>query len=235
MNFDIALTLAPRKSVTIFDTLQALRQAGFEQEINIFAEPDMDSLIEKLVNSEFKDLHIHISFEKLGCFKNFNRLLKTMQILRHEKNLLIFQDDFLIHPKAKRVLDRADNFERLGYYCLYTAYGMRNLLRLQKGWSPATAGWHCFGGAYLSPYSVIDQVVEHKFYKNHLVNYESNKQSDACYSEVMKLLNLHRLYHNPSLCKHIGYTSTFGTGFAPEKEPEMLKPLNYDLWNTEQI
>lgn len=189
---------AKRKSPTINRSIKSLRETGYGEVINIYAEPHE-------LNIEDKGVNIKVNKEVLGCFRNFDNALKDL-IKGGSEFICVLSDDVVY----TRMLIKKIRLEDNSYSALYTPRGMARH-RLKRGWNTFNKGWaNAWGGLYMMHRDTAIKIVNHEFYINHLENYEANQQIDHCIPEVCFQLGINQYYHVPSLTDHIGIHSTIG-------------------------
>ncbi len=203
---EVAIITTPRPTPTINMSLQSLRAAGFNDHIHVFAEPGQ---------YEIKgNRHLHISSEKLGCFKNYHRALTHLVNSSIYPFIAVLSDDFVYHSRMyEKITRRLERFPNAGYHALFTPRGMKldpcNIRKI--GWTPINMGWKTsWGGLYVFKKEIAKQIIAHPFYVDHLENYKANQQIDHCIPEVCHQLGYDQFYHNPSFADHIGNASTIG-------------------------
>lgn len=199
MDYVVGMCHAPREVNTLNATLASM--SWYTWDIIIRAEPNT-----KKINK--KNIIWHQNKQKLWCFKNHHQLILDF-LDREEEYFVMFQDDFQYREDTFDIIDDAikthkETWRDFWYYCFHTNEfyrwhihsTWRNQLKIKFGLA--------FQVSYLMNKSVIQRMIEHEFYKDHLQNYKLNKQVDACISETFHRMWLPMYYHNPSLSIHIG-------------------------------
>src|SRR5262245_17389135 len=97
---EIALITAPRPVRTVDRSIQELRQAGFTQEIQVFAEPD--SRVEPQPG-----LQVRTNAQRLGLWRNWLHAATYMLANRTAPFILICEDDIRLAPCAALALQHA--------------------------------------------------------------------------------------------------------------------------------
>lgn len=147
--------------------------------------------------------------ENVGCFKHYYRVLsdlvkKDCDIVGVLSDDIIYKDNWL-----ETALTGFDS--NTGFVAIYTPKGMGFGFNLKDGWNTINKGWGgTWGGGYLFKKEVAIKLLEHPFILNHLENYAKNQQIDHAIPEAIFQMGLDQKFHAPSLCNHIGYTSTIG-------------------------
>lgn len=200
---DFAIITAPREKETLTESVNSFNAAFPGETIGIFAEPGDYNIP---ANHRF-----HTSEEKYGCFKNYDRALKYLIDTTKKQFICVLSDDCLYSSTAKPILYAAIDRQQKHYaaYSLFTAkQNIQGAIKI--GWNEINPGWNGWGGAFVIPTAVARQVIQTRFYKNHLVNYAKNEQIDACMYSAFAELRLPSYVHNPSLIKHMDAQSTLG-------------------------
>lgn len=194
MKYVIWITLAPRPNPTINECLKAIRDAGFNEKIYIFAEPG-DYQIED------ENVEVRTNIVKLWCFKNYNNMVEQLLELDVEY-IATRQDDFIIKPEAyDKFMDMIDHPCTFWYFSYHTRPRLSKYVT--KNWWNNIMLWRqAWWMEYVFRKDVLQAIINHPFYQSHLLTYKKNQQIDACVSEVLKQMNLPNYYHNPSLSTH---------------------------------
>ena len=199
----IAITTAPREIPTLNATIKALRGAGYEDKIYIFAEPGM-------MNIYAENVEIYIHKERKGAFNNYDFVLNWF-LTQEDEELIIMQDDLIV---CKNFLELLENrTENYGYYNLLTVAEHPNIHELvpNPGWNRCWIGRWAWGACYMMQKEVIQRILQNDYYINHKEGKSDGNKGemiDGCISQSLKLMDLPMYYHNPSLTQHIGVSST---------------------------
>lgn len=178
--------------------IKSLRDAGIEEKIYIYAEPD------KWIESykiEDKNIEIKMNEENLWCFRNFDNMITSL-LQKWTDYIWLWQDDFVYSKDIKEKLDdimksRSDFW----YYAMHTRPRMEK--HIYKNWWNQVKIWrYARGMNYVMSNHIAWVMVRHPFYQNHLKTYTKNQQVDSCVSYVLEMLGLPMRYHNPSLSYH---------------------------------
>lgn len=214
----IAITTAPRRQPTLKRTLLSLREAGFNEEVHVFAEPGtIDRLdFERLDDSRQSVLHQN-AFTR-GCFDNWKWALEWLLIGTESPWLMILQDDVIWQPDAAEIL-RAKMMDRqdlkTGFLSPYTS---RVVVEesFTDGWNASHAGWGFWGAlAFCMPRIGAKELLKHPRFAWHA----GTRQVDAVVAASMLELERPIFIHLPSLADHIGTTSTIGRGDGCDEDP----------------
>jgi hypothetical protein len=92
--------------------------------------------------------------------------------------ILSFQDDYIFRKGFKEELESIDLNQEFSYYNFILDYRVANYIT-KEGWNDVRNGWNNIGACYLFK---PKQILESKFYNNHLTNYvpRRNQQIDSC-------------------------------------------------------
>lgn len=200
---EVAIITAPRQQPTIGQSIKALRYGGHDGVIHVFAEPGS-------VDPGQDGVEWHQNEETLGCFGNYHHALSWLVENKTGPYVAVLSDDFTYKRNCFKQMPLPQR--TMGYLALYTPTGMRSMIGRRRGeLTVVNRGWgNAWGGLYVFEIDVARKILAHKFYQEHLENYEANQQIDHCIPEVCHRLNLNQYYPNPSLAQHIGNTSTIG-------------------------
>lgn len=218
MNIEFAMITAPRKESTLSKSLASFRDE-FGDDIRIFAEPgeyDFPSWVKTSMN-----------IDKLGCFKNYNQALTRLVNTTKKEFVCVLSDDVIYSKGALNILIQGVEKEQKRYaaYSLFTP-GQNIVKRfIPNGWIEINPGWDGWGGSFVIPTQTARDIINTRFYRNHLATYEKNEQIDACMYSAFRELGLKSFVHNPSLAYHIGMTSTLGHKYLSEEN----QGLNFKL------
>jgi len=199
----IAITTAPREIPTLNATIKALRGAGYEDTIYIFAEPGS-------MNIYAENVKIYIHKERKGAFNNYDFVLNWF-LTQEEDEIIIMQDDLIVCKNFLELLEnRTKNY---GYYNLLTVAENPDVNEIvtNPGWNRCWIGRWAWGACYLMQKQVIKRILQNDYYINHKEGRSDGNKGemiDGCISQSLKLMDLPMFYHNPSLTQHIGVSST---------------------------
>ena len=209
MSLAIAMQVAPRRVVTVGDTLASLRGAGFSEAVHVFAEPGAQ------VPSDAA-IHLHENAENQGAFRNWRQAASFLLTATAADWLLICQDDVQFAQRARRVLDQfLQSAPVAGFVSLYTSRAMvpahvRTETKLTRGWCEATLHNNGFIGAQALcfPRESLHRLLEHDRFRRH----NSHRKIDVIVARVLQeSLHLPLWVHVPSLADHSGASnSTLG-------------------------
>ena len=183
-----------------------------------------------------EDVIIHADPEKEGALQAVDKALRSC-IAAGRKYCLVIPDDVILVDGWREVVAEIMKQPKVGYFALYTPKGLAQRYGFKGGVNEITGGWaNSWGGCYVIPTNVAKRVVANQFYQDHLhgrlsgkglFNYAKGKRIDHVIPEVIHQLGLRQLYHAPSLCVHIGITSTLGHRHTINEEP-------FELWEKEK-
>lgn len=204
----IGMTLAPRRAITVNTTVKSLREAGFNEMVRVFGEPGSPSPQQD--TSTGRGIKLFHNKKKLGAFKNFFNALSSIVESTNAEYILMIQDDVIFNARTRKIWENALGFRRVGCWNFFLARHHRMLAK-KNGKS-----WHsynerpCLWGAlaYMFKREVAEQMLVHDYFLKHYR--ENPKRIDVAVDRVLEQMNLNKYYHNPSLTRHIGHSSTLG-------------------------
>lgn len=211
MDLAIAMTTAPRRLPTLPRALTSLREAGFHEDVHVFAEP---GTFEQLPRPIDERAYVHENVAMRGCFGNWRHALEQLLSSTDARWLLIVQDDTIWFPGSANVL-RDERLSRqelpTGFLSPYVT-GKDVSETFGDGWNESCAGWLFWGAlAFCLKRSVAEDLLQHPRFRRH----QGTQQVDAVVAASMLDLGLPSFVHIPSLVDHIGETSTLrADGFA---------------------
>ena len=197
MTFSIAITTTDRDRPTLGESILSLNAVAQWHDVTISIVKDTEP--------------------KRGCFGNYYFALS--EVARSNADVVaVLPDDMVYHTDLFSEVSKA--ITGAGYCAAYTPRGCGNRYRMKRGWNEVKGGWATtWGGCYFYPIEVARQVVEHPYIIDHRDNYEPNAQIDHAIPEVMHRMGMRQLWAAPSLCRHIGMTSTIGHKHTLNEEP----------------
>lgn len=152
---------------------------------------------------------------QVGCFRHYYRVLKDLFMNTSTPFVGIIPDDMRLMDGAVQSACDAASAKGIGYAAMYTPAGMAAMshrLRLgTQGWYEIKGGWgKSWGGCYVFSRAVAERLIYHPFILSHHATYGKNQQIDHAIPEACHRMGLKQLMHKPSLCEHVGMTSTIG-------------------------
>ena len=204
MNLTIGVTWVPRPSETL-----PLTSFTFDRNAHFIIYPDGHRL-----PWDMSDFEQRLLGNQAGCFRHWHRVLTDLVNNTDSDFVGIIPDDVsFVNGIAEKAIEPLQT-DRDGYTALYTPAGMSQRsarLRLGSGWCEIKGGWgKSWGGCYVFRRPIAERLIRHPRTIRHLNEYKRNQQIDAIVPEVMYQLGLRQWMHNPSLCEHVGLTSTIG-------------------------
>lgn len=190
--WEVGITTSPRRIPTLSRTVKSLREAGWENP-HIFSEPGVNPL---------KHCVWHQNKERLGGWPNFVSMAKQIVEIDADAYLLL-QDDVLLSPNLRAYLESTS--PPRGAACLspYTSSKYH-----RDGW-----GWHT------ARYKGLVGALAFIFTKDKLRSllaspWAREKQSNGIDTFIGRWAKRNGgiQFHSPSLCEHIGDTSTIHGG-----------------------
>lgn len=202
----VGITTAPRESETVARMAESLGAAGWDLDtVHLFAEPDAQ------VPGSFADAMVSRRNATLGAWPNF--LLGLMELtLRdpHADAYLMCQDDAIFCKGLRDYLeDSLWPATRLGVVSLHTASHLAS--DELSGFYPSREGWGAWGAmGYIFPNASARAFLRHPMVGNHRNRGRSEGlcNIDSIVGEWCLRSGLDFYLHAPSLCQHIGETST---------------------------
>jgi hypothetical protein len=202
----IAMTTAPRRTPTILRALPSLREAGFHEDVHVFAEP---GTFGKLPVPDDKRARVRQNSSRRGCFSNWKYALEQLLSGTDAQWLLIVQDDAIWLPGSADVL-RAQMLARqemcTGFLSPYVTAKDVPIERVD-GWNECRAGWLFWGALALC---MKRGTAEELKRQPRFVKHRGPQQIDAVVAASMLDLGYPSFVHVPSLVDHVGATSTIG-------------------------
>lgn len=204
MTLAIAMTTAPRRKPTIHRALPSLREAGFDEDVYVCAEPNT---FKKLPRPD--EARVHENSSRRGCFGNWKYALQRVLSRTSAQWLLIVQDDAIWLPRSADVLRdqlRARQDLRTGFLSPYVT-SKDVAAEFVDGWNEYRGGWNFWGAVALClPRNTAEELLRHQRFVEH----QGSQQVDAVVAASMLDLGHPSFVHVPSLVDHIGRTSTIG-------------------------
>jgi hypothetical protein len=202
----IAMTTAPRRKPTIHRALPSLREAGFDEDVHVCAEP---GTFKKLARPRSDDAHVHENSSRRGCFGNWKYALQRVLSRTSAAWLLIVQDDAIWLPGSASILRdqlRARQDLRTGFLSPYVTTKDVDS-EFVDGWNEYRGGWNFWGAIALClPRGAAEELLRHPRFAEH----RGTQQVDAVVAASMLDLGHPSFVHVPSLVDHVGKTSTIG-------------------------
>lgn len=177
------------------DTICYLRQAGFDQKIQIVANPGSTEIV-------FPEVNYFYNKEKQGLSKNWKTMIE-MSLQDNEPWTMIVEDDIACQPDSsqhiKDFISKIDT--QVGFVSGYTpkAYLWSwPLLRNFKGWANINRGWNTWGTQCI--------LMQKESAKMLLESYKLEENPiDAHIGLLFETLKLKCYYPVPSLFEHVGF------------------------------
>lgn len=198
-----AITTAPRPQPTLAASLRSYREAGFINQVTIFADGDADTDDPACVVSR--------NDPPLGCLRNFAHALRCIVAAGDGDWLLFLQDDVTWARGSAAALPLQLSTIRLGCISLYCPRRVSRHLHerhgrpLVPGLYPSTLGWDTWGAqALLFPREAARRLVEDGQFKDYVANWKRNRNVDRIVPKCLLDLGLEVLYRIPSLVDHGG-------------------------------
>ena len=201
----VGVRTAPRRQPTLRASIASIVAAGWIP--TIFAEPGTDL-------SGLEEFPIVQRTERLGVWGNWRDILERAAASDAEQ-VLTFEDDAIVVPGARAFVEASGILAqpRVGFASLYTS---RAHHQAREGWHTVdTSQWGCFWGsvALVMPRDSVQEIVSHPIAQDW--RGISGKQvapdvwgGDVCVTRIVLDRKRQIWAHSPSLCQHIGDTST---------------------------
>lgn len=205
VNWFVGIRTAPRREPTLRASIASIVAAGWTP--TIFAEPGTDL-------SGLEEFPIVQRPERLGVWGNLRDILERAAASDAEQ-VLTFEDDAIVVPGARAFVEASGILAqpRVGFASLYTS---RAHHQAQEGWHTVeTSRWGCFWGsvALAMPKASVEQIASHPIARDW--RGISGKQvppdvwnGDVALTRIVLDRKLQMWAHSPSLCQHVGETST---------------------------
>jgi hypothetical protein len=203
IDIEFGMITAPREKSTLIKSLSSFKDE-FGEDITIFAEPS---------EYEFPSwAKVKMNEKTLGCFKNYHNALSSLISTTKKRLVCVLSDDIIYSKGALEILSEGMTKQQKKYAAYSLITPSQNIVKkpTNKGWIEIDPGWNGWGGLFVMPIETAKEIINTKFYINHLLHYKKNEQIDACMYSSFQELGLKSFVHDPSLGYHIGETSTLG-------------------------
>lgn len=208
----IGIITAPRILPTIADSIRSFRNAGFRDDVQVYAEPGSDVVVQDKV-------HYHWNEQKKGNFHNWVHALECL-LSSGENWIMVCEDDISWAVGAADILEHDlrmfDVGGNAGALSLYCPIRMSKVLErdyanggsLRHGWYGARMGRSTWGAQCLvfSKYWA-HQLLADKVMQAFLADPRWDKNVDALVAETINRSGREIVYRIPCLVDH-----TFGDG-----------------------
>ncbi len=203
-NWAVGITTAPRRKPNLGEMLQSLFKAGWETP-TVFAEPESD------LSQVPSSIEVCQRTRTLGAWPNF-LLALTELVLRepHADAYFMCQDDAVFCLGLRDYLEQElwpD--KRVGVVSLHTPSHQAHENRV--GFFPKDVGWGAWGAmAFIFPNSSARAFLRDPAVINHRNRGmgEGLKNVDSVVGNWCRSTQIPFYLHSPSLCEHIGETTT---------------------------
>lgn len=201
----VGVRTAPRRVSTLLQSVASIVAAGWTP--TIFAEPGTDL-------SGLERFPIVQRTERLGVWGNWRDILERAAASDAEQ-VLTCEDDAVVVPGAREFVEASGILAqpRVGFTSLYTSKAHH---QASQGWHTVdTSKWGCFWGsvAMVMPRHSVEQIVQHRIAQDWR-GIRGDQVApdvwggDVAVTRIVRALKLNMWAHSPSLCQHIGETST---------------------------
>lgn len=226
-NLAIAMIAAPRRAMTVAETVTSLRFGGFDEQVHVFAEPGTET-------GSLQDVVDHRNPRRLGALDNWLGAIAWLLANTRAEHLLVVEDDVAYCRGARKAVDQViEGNHPYGFLGLCTQNKEADRLgMLGPGWVAMkfTDVWGtqavCFNRSTVArmlpwarkrrrqPRSICYDYLMQEYYRQHA-------PSHPCY------------YHVPSLCEYVGWLETTiekprELGFCPRDEQPLRRGLGFD-------
>jgi hypothetical protein len=189
----IAITTACREQPTLLRTLDSLSSSGWSNQL-IFAEPN--------ANTEGCKAPVRRRKVLFGAWRNWLTALTELRAARKQDWYGVIQDDVIFCRGTYDYIRGLENLPGdLGLISLFTP----PVYSKSKPWTRVDDGCTLFDAqCFFFPAHCVDSLIACQ----ELWQLPGNKQIDNRVGLWLKMYGLAAYYHSPSLCQHIGETST---------------------------
>lgn len=208
----IGIISAPRARPTIKQSIESLRNAGFADDVQVYAEPASDIVVQDKV-------HYHWNYETKGNFRNWIHALESLLAAQTDW-VMICEDDISWAYNAAETLEhdllKFDVGGNAGALSLYCPIRMSKVLErdyanggaLIQGWYGARLGKGTWGAQCL----VLHRYWAHKLLSDkvllaYLADARWEKNIDLIVADTVNRAGREIVYRIPCLVDH-----TFGDG-----------------------
>lgn len=206
LSLALAMTLAPRREVTFACALESLRDAGFHEDVHVFAEP---GTFAQHTRPSGDLLHVHENVSKRGCFANWKYALEQLLAYTTAQWFLVVQDDVIWRRGSAEILREQMRVRQELRTGLLSPYTSPQVVEegFVDGWNECRAGWGWWGAlTFCMKRGAAEELLRHPRFAEHA----DLQQVDAVVAASMLDLGRPSFVHVPSLADHIGTTSTIG-------------------------
>lgn len=198
----IGITTAPRKIPTIVTSLDSCCNAFDKDNIFIFSEPNV------YINTKIKVIY---NKEILGCWKNWCLSLYRLYDMFPKKDYYaIFQDDVIYARNIQNYLDKID------LPPIFSIFKPQHYLKNNETWAEMRRGQYLWMAQTLFFRNDIAKLLVKD---SSLWKFDGDKQVDNRVGLFAEKHDIPVSYHVPSLCQHIGDTSSiWNNGVAAEED-----------------
>ncbi len=193
-NIVIGLTTAPRKDITIDQTINSLGRSGWT-DIHIFAEPESYIPDSPYVNNVSRRKTVY------GAWKNWFYSLYELYNGYAADYYFLCQDDVIVGPNTRELVEKIiwpADAGLISIFCPDMYKGRAKLNRVIDG--PALR----MAQTFIFPKKVVVGLLNSK----EIWRLGGNVQIDNRVGSYLHSVNLYPYFHTPSLAQHIGHTST---------------------------
>jgi hypothetical protein len=210
MGWAIGITTAPRDKVTLRDTIESLKVAGWDK-LLVLCEPGSEIFPHPGV-----EYHIHDA--KLGAWSNWRFAL---QVLTRQENdyVAIVQDDMIVRPGLRKYLEDSI-ITSVGVKGLFSPYKAAHYHYSQEGWCQNKTGWNLCGACFYAMNLTTAKFMDSKLPKT----VRTNRHIDAYVGSLFLESKLTLMVHNPSLAQH---TADDNSTLGIKPNPHIRKANDY--------
>jgi len=199
----VGVTTAPRREPNLPEMLQSLKKAGWG-EVRIFAEPGSEV-------EEEGGFTVTRRRDTMGAWPNFMLGLSELVLLHPQADAYFMcQDDALFCGGLRKYLESELWLDdKVGVVSLHTPSHQTH--EQEPGFFEADVGWHSWGAmAFVFSNASARALLRHPAVINHRNRGmgEGLRNVDSVVGNWCRLAGLPYYLHAPSLCEHIGLTTT---------------------------
>jgi hypothetical protein len=205
----IGMITCHRPKVDVHEAIEQLRWGGFEEQVHLFCEPGTPEI------RPLFGVIVHHNEKRLGVLGNWAHCLAWLLNHTTAEYLMVCEDDVAYARGARMAWLRAlGDFDRVGFWSLYTPQRDRQLVGHKAGWVASNRGrdnWGTQGMCF--PRSSAAILLDYPPLNN---EDQFRGATDAIVAQCFVEAGLPCYYHNPSLADHLGRISSIGHNWYDE-------------------
>lgn len=202
--YDLGLITSLRSQESLINSINSLRNCGFQKKINIFIDK-IDNNCDPNFVSSLPNLAIHVSSEKLGMVENTRIAWEYLYQTTDSPWVIVCEDDILCKTCLFEIFEYVTNNinRQIGYISFYTPLiysQMADYTFNTFGWKKINMGMHTWGTQFFVMQRETCELVLSKWNKFYTIE----KLQDRVIGEILQDSGLDCFYPFPSLVNHVG-------------------------------